>query len=285
MKSENSAGGAHPRSRGENNCDVLCPRRERGSSPLTRGKHCRPFRHCRYSGLIPAHAGKTRRPGPDPGRPRAHPRSRGENRHCVGSRTRREGSSPLTRGKLSSRSRAKPVRGLIPAHAGKTTAASPGRQASPAHPRSRGENVLVTQPVLQHRGSSPLTRGKHGHRNEQIPVPGLIPAHAGKTAPRALNRAGRRAHPRSRGENHMSRSATRACLGSSPLTRGKREEQDGDCWTRGLIPAHAGKTLTATVSLFGAWAHPRSRGENLDDAIANYRLAGSSPLTRGKQCS
>ena len=50
--------------------------------------------------LIPAHAGKTapaELPDPDT---EAHPRSRGENPHILCVRVKKEGSSPLTRGKL-----------------------------------------------------------------------------------------------------------------------------------------------------------------------------------------
>ena len=35
----------------------------------------------------------------------------------------------------------------------------------------------------------------------------------------------------------------RAMAGSSPLTRGKQREEMGPKANRGLIPAHAGKTL------------------------------------------
>ena len=50
----------------------------------------------------------------------------------------------------------------------------------------------------------------------------------------------------------------------------------------GLIPAHAGKTPSHPARSGGAWAHPRSRGENqaLDPDV--LREVGSSPLTRGK---
>ena len=51
-------------------------------------------------------------------------------------------------------------------------------------------------------------------------------------------------------------------VGSSPLTRGKRRTRSWQQESRGLIPAHAGKT----AEFFGAGdagaAHPRSRGEN-----------------------
>ena len=71
--------GAHPRSRGENGTaspQVMCAQ---GSSPLTRGKRDRLPDLRRKPGLIPAHAGKTRRPCGKTRGSRAHPRSRGEN--------------------------------------------------------------------------------------------------------------------------------------------------------------------------------------------------------------
>ena len=90
---------AHPRSRGENPCGRRDARWDRGSSPLTRGKHrtarCIPGE----VGLIPAHAGKTRARSPLRSRSRAHPRSRGENQPDVQPGSASRGSSPLTRGK------------------------------------------------------------------------------------------------------------------------------------------------------------------------------------------
>ena len=71
-----------------------------------------------------------------------------------------------------------------------------------------------------------------------------------------------RAHPRSRGENPLSVRATKLMSGSSPLTRGKPSAWRRACRGRGLIPAHAGKTVTAVVAAEVWQAHPRSRGEN-----------------------
>ena len=70
---------AHPRSRGENVLEEIGGDVERGSSPLTRGKR-RLMMACRaIFGLIPAHAGKTRRKPRGHEGTEAHPRSRGEN--------------------------------------------------------------------------------------------------------------------------------------------------------------------------------------------------------------
>ena len=154
------------------------------------------------------------------------------------------------------------IRGLIPAHAGKTRPPWPGGHGSPAHPRSRGENASSSMPIKSAYGSSPLTRGKHVATPSWAARPRLIPAHAGDPPP-TFGRS-------------------RVGAGSSPLTRGKRTHLLQLCFITRLTPAHAGKTLSALAA--GLWksAHPRSRGENVP-LLTKYLLPnGSSPLTRGK---
>ena len=133
--------GAHPRSRGENPRQGRDGRERSGSSPLTRGKLYQHIETRVISGLIPAHAGKRggcdacperwglipahagktdARVGLDGG-DGAHPRSRGENLSSLAGRRAREGSSPLTRGKLLQPDTRQNMGGLIPAHAGKTS--------------------------------------------------------------------------------------------------------------------------------------------------------------------
>ena len=94
---------AHPRSRGENTLRAKSACKGSGSSPLTRGKPRRRPRSRQRPGLIPAHAGKTSMVRPIPVRRAAHPRSRGENTFIVTPWCQGEGSSPLTRGKRSTR--------------------------------------------------------------------------------------------------------------------------------------------------------------------------------------
>ena len=177
------AAAAHPRSRGENHRRSARNGVAGGSSPLTRGK-CPPMLGCLHSlGLIPAHAGKMRACDPWPRSPRAHPRSRGENRPTRASLASPTGSSPLTRGKFVLVDQVPQILGLIPAHAGKICSAGTTLVWNQAHPRSRGENRRTTRTSTRRPGSSPLTRGKytpHGHRWKQCR---LIPAHAGKISP------------------------------------------------------------------------------------------------------
>ena len=194
--------------------------------------------------------------------PGAHPRSRGENLTTPGGIQQTRGSSPLTRGKQAVDCHGGAACGLIPAHAGKTARR---RQASGdcwAHPRSRGENRDPHPWGLPRRGSSPLTRGKRiAFAHDLLPVR-LIPAHAGKTAPRSHALPDPAAHPRSRGENTWRLFMAQLSVGSSPLTRGKHRAVVLRQPTGRLIPAHAGKTPRPTASSTPTPAHPRSRGEN-----------------------
>ena len=192
-----------------------------GSSPLTRGKPASGPAFGQYPGLIPAHAGKTRRGGGCQVFSGAHPRSRGENVSRERPSGRSRGSSPLTRGKQESRTRGEVLRGLIPAHAGKTVWLGAAWLECGAHPRSRGENEIGGGGLGAHQGSSPLTRGKRRADRPLGARRGLIPAHAGKTTPQTPKHPAGGAHPRSRGENVRGSRPRRRARGSSPLTRGK----------------------------------------------------------------
>ena len=233
---------AHPRSRGENEGITGTTPRWWGSSPLTRGKRMPVCVSDNRFRLIPAHAGKTDWSKLSVLAFPAHPRSRGENAKPAGVDLSAAGSSPLTRGKLASVVRVSPTLRLIPAHAGKTPhlRVRPGRHR--AHPRSRGENVGHVNAWSETAGSSPLTRGKRIFAPGLRVRVGLIPAHAGKTRHRPGGCCRGGAHPRSRGENRISRLTGSGGMGSSPLTRGKLRFRLPEARRRGLIPAHAGKT-------------------------------------------
>ena len=151
----------------------------------------------------------------------------------------------------------------------------------PAHPRSRGENGWGGASTAS-RGSSPLTRGKPQQSNGYGNLFRLIPAHAGKTVLGCRWKPRTQAHPRSRGENHVTRAQRHTRMGSSPLTRGKRRLRLGSGVGLRLIPAHAGKTKYRYVRPAPGAAHPRSRGENASQRAALDGPRGSSPLTRGK---
>ena len=211
--------------------------------------------------LIPARAGKTGRVRRRRWCRGAHPRACGENVDPGQGRTPLGGSSPRVRGKRPLVARDGPVRGLIPACAGKTRATGPPARGPSAHPRVCGEN--------------------HG-KAENSYDPGLIPARAGKTGPvlAACSRA--RAHPRVCGENAPALTGGEQCGGSSPRVRGKLGDLVPALARVRLIPACAGKTPARTVATPRPWAHPRVCGENEVGTKVTADLEGSSPRVRGK---
>ena len=174
------------------------------------------------------------------------------------------------------------VRGLIPAHAGKTRPRSRRYGTSRAHPRSRGENKTGMGTNVVGAGSSPLTRGKLRRLRCHTFHRRLIPAHAGKTEDRGFTGHAMWAHPRSRGENPVCAVIRIAWLGSPPLTRGKPVAVVVEAVPRGLIPAHAGKTPPISTHTRSLGLIPAHAGENLPLSWEPPMLVGSSPLTRGK---
>ncbi len=218
--------------------------RSGGSSPRVRGKLEVPVRVVDEDRLIPARAGKTAA-ACSPARS-AHPRACGENQKNPLAVAPMRGSSPRVRGKHTTPTRWPWRTGLIPARAGKTPGSDYALYGVWAHPRACGENAKGAEDAAREEGSSPRVRGKlHGGTHVGVPC-GLIPARAGKTLDRssAWRRMG--AHPRACGENARERSAARREKGSSPRVRGKRHPRGRHPRRDGLIPARAGKTVTAT---------------------------------------
>ena len=169
-------------------------------------------------------------------------------------------ASPLTRGRLCGHPPAAALAGLIPAHAGSTPGRGSRGLGSGAHPRSRGVDLAATGP--------PEARAR------------LIPAHAGSTRVSSPGYMPGRAHPRSRG---VDSGVVAGVVGSSPLTRGRRTQQPDLVVHAGLIPAHAGSTMTWISPARPPRAHPRSRGVDLWADDGGTTRAGSSPLTRGRR--
>ena len=150
-----------------------------------------------------------------------------------------------------------------------------------AHPRSRGEHEMLRYLREGDVGSSPLARGTHRkHVRRTIPHR-LIPARAGNTVVRLATAWRAAAHPRSRGEHEDRPGRHLALCGSSPLARGTLKELGYVTEDGRLIPARAGNTRTASTHATCPAAHPRSRGEHLNNADFNELKDGSSPLARG----
>ena len=133
----------------------------------------------------------------------------------------------------------------------------------PAHPRSRGADIVPVSHTYRTGGSSPLARG--GRRGAGVAQPGvgLIPARAGRTPLQARDTTQSGAHPRSRGADVSRRPVYASDSGSSPLARGGRRLAALLRWFVRLIPARA------------------SRGADRQPFPPESVGKGSSPLARG----
>ena len=75
------------------------------------------------------------------------------------------------------------VRGITPAHAGKTAAANFIAKAQEDHPRACGENLFGQHAGGIREGSPPRMRGKRTESGLEVVRQRITPAHAGKTEP------------------------------------------------------------------------------------------------------
>ena len=176
-----SVSGAHPRLRGEHRFIYLKGNTMLGSSPLTRRAPAGLRWGEAAARLIPAYAGSTGVIWVLAGLGWAHPRLRGEHARWLVSDAAGLGSSPLTRGARCARSFLVHQQRLIPAYAGSTVAARRVTCESAAHPRLRGEHIIVGSTNADEGGSSPLTRGAHPDTDNHYRWQRPIPAYAGST--------------------------------------------------------------------------------------------------------
>ena len=149
----------HPRSRGVYPTRTAARRPAHGSSPLARGLHEPLGGRGGPVGIIPARAGFTLLVPDGLPQDEDHPRSRGVYRRGRRARSNCCGSSPLARGLLSVEVNASERAGIIPARAGFTRQAHPGRRGQGDHPRSRGVYDVEGGLGAFVEGSSPLARG------------------------------------------------------------------------------------------------------------------------------
>ena len=232
----------HPRARGEHSImrsrfSVLV-----GSSPRMRGTPSADWADRRCWGIIPAHAGNTRRYSHVSETCWDHPRACGEHMPPSCSMLIVEGSSPHMRGTHRRTARAGRHVGIIPAHAGNTIPTSPFRCSCRDHPRACGEHVKKIACKKFDMGSSPRMRGTRRWAAPMFSFQGIIPAHAGNTAVAFRSWFQPRDHPRACGEHDVRGTECTNWKGSSPRMRGTRVGHDGLLGAFGIIPAHAGNT-------------------------------------------
>ena len=114
---------------------------------------------------------------------------------------------------------------------------------------------------------------------------GIIPAHAGNTGDLTGWTVSKKDHPRTCGEHQIDELVAVPEIGSSPHMRGTLM-----CWlcsssSAGIIPAHAGNTVTSPERVSASRDHPRTRGEHSAKTACCIIIAGSSPHMRGTRPS
>ena len=192
-----------------------------GSPPPTRGKLPVDGIKGDCPGITPAYAGKTRLCTWPCGRPRDHPRLRGENvsyvldiyagmgspsptrgkRHPLSDAVTCAGSPPPTRGKRFRKPLFIYRLRITPAYAGKTDFCFSRNFSAWDHPRLRGENLLGGGNMEYKLGSPPPTRGKLKDDPFAWLELRITPAYAGKTFVTCSMHGWQKDHPRLRGEN------------------------------------------------------------------------------------
>ena len=272
----------HPRPCGEKYSSQCRTSSTLGSPPPMRGK-VNPV-ICLFVPLriTPAHAGKSRFVCWTTSTTGDHPRPCGEKRPMLQRARRQRGSPPPMRGKDSSAgSRLIPL-GITPAHAGKRADPRTNAGRHEDHPRPCGEKVPPARTLTVEPGSPPPMRGKEDKAWRRPSLPGITPAHAGKSSEQLWSLPSSKDHPRPCGEKPSRACRDRWSRGSPPPMRGKGEILVSGPGINGITPAHAGKR--AKVSGFSCvyGDHPRPCGEKIRLSSSIAASAGSPPPMRGK---
>ena len=171
------------------------------------------------------------------------------------------GSSPRMRGSRTGTNAVVSGDGIIPAHAGLTRSASCAIIQHGDHPRACGAHKTHVDFSSVKQGSSPRMRGSPPSSPSMETSSGIIPAHAGLTLFSLTARRRAKDHPRACGAHRTRHLSCMAKRGSSPRMRGSRSQARLKARDRGIIPAHAGLTMSLGPCLCGALgSSPRMRG-------------------------
>ena len=212
--------------------------------------------------IIPAYAGSTDGDVRPSSSWQDHPRVCGEHLAQVPASPYHQGSSPRMRGARLQRLLPVLRLGIIPAYAGSTASSRVTCMPWPDHPRVCGEHVDIMLTGRSRQGSSPRMRGARMSCSRTQRWMGIIPAYAGSTLPSGPSLPCGRDHPRVCGE-HIGRYSIRIPRqGSSPRMRGAPPISLSSAATAGIIPAYAGSTMWATITMPNSGDHPRVCGEH-----------------------
>ena len=207
-----------------------------------RGEVGSKYNFTKYSGITPAHAGRSLSMLCRCKSEQDHPRACGEKYNPRKRLLNLPGSPPRMRGEgIHTGQQARGHR-ITPAHAGRRTIAFPTGVCYTDHPRACGEKLLSPRFGVLQRGSPPRMRGKGEITGAGIRAKGITPAHAGKRRRHGREHPGQGDHPRACGEKFSNSCSRSRARGSPPRMRGKGIRQPVDFAIVRITPAHAGKS-------------------------------------------
>ena len=151
----------------------------------------------------------------------------------------------------------------------------------PDHPRACGEQETHGDVASLVPGSSPRMRGAVYHQRRTGTGKRIIPAHAGSSRLGRSKTPRPPDHPRACGEQQKPTWSPVPLPGSSPRMRGAALYDPVDCHEWGIIPAHAGSSISSWTMGRSSKDHPRACGEQPDLSAMCLIACGSSPRMRG----
>ena len=154
----------------------------------------------RTTRITPAHAGKSAKLDKRNRLSRDHPRPCGEKRQSHDQSLISKGSPPPMRGKEVEIVNGNTIKGITPAHAGKSGFWGRPRLSHRDHPRPCGEKDWISVAQKAGQGSPPPMRGKVRAGRKRHEKCGITPAHAGKSQRQPRRVRGCADHPRPCGE-------------------------------------------------------------------------------------
>ena len=179
---------------------------------------------------------------------------------------------PRRRGEVRTFCTAKGIIRITPAWAGKSLHFFHFLGGGKDHPRMGGEKLM----------GRPRRRGKALHRVKNDLRYGITPAWAGKSTVVLPTPGYLWDHPRVGGEKATSIQEDYAKSGSPPHGRGKVQFMGAPHITKGITPAWAGKSPSASGSPCPSQDHPRVGGEKFSAFLVFAPNVGSPPRGRGK---
>ncbi len=151
----------------------------------------------------------------------------------------------------------------------------------PVYPRWRGEHTVISLPLGDRNGLSPLARGTRNSLRIRQQKYRFIPAGAGNTALLCRSRSVPTVYPRWRGEHGNRSLNSTPASGLSPLARGTHLSPYEFYAPSRFIPAGAGNTASHSIRWFSMTVYPRWRGEHSNLFFLVRATSGLSPLARG----